>query len=80
MPCHREFARIFELVPELGSDDARENNKGDDIEGVGVDSVALEVFVEDDGSDNRGEPEEKTESSDRVRAKVDIWIHAVSSV
>ena len=63
-PGDLHFADVFELVPELGADDAGEDDHDDDVEGVGIYAVADEVAVEDDGAGYGGEPEEQAKGAD----------------
>ena len=58
------MAGFLELVPELGTEDAGDDRERDDVESVGVDVVAEEVFMQDDGGADGGEPEEEAEGPD----------------
>ena len=53
-PGGAEVGDALELVPELCTDDAGEDDHGDDVEGVGVGAIAGEIFVEDDGARDSG--------------------------
>ena len=80
LPGELEFADVFELMPELGADDAGEDDHGDDVEGVGVDAVANEVSVQHDGAGDGGEPEEEAEGSYVRKTEIQIGIHAGISI
>jgi hypothetical protein len=62
-------------MPDLGADDAEDDDQCDDVEGVRVDGVAGEVFVEDDGPGDGGEPEEQPEGAKMDGPKVQIGVH-----
>ena len=67
-------------MPELGADDTRDHGECDDVQGVGVDPVALEVEVENDRGTDCREPEQQTEGSNVPGAKVDVRKHADFSI
>jgi len=76
--CH--VGDVFELVPEFGADDAGEDDHGDDAEGVRVGAVANEIFVQNDGAADGGEPEHQAKRSNMSKTEIQIGIHAGLSI
>jgi|GEM_PF-7107845 len=80
VPGGFEFADVFELVPELGADDAGEDDHGDNVEGVGVHTVANKILMQQDCAADGSEPEEQPEGSDVSKSEIQIGIHATNSI
>ena len=70
-----ERLRIFQDMPELGTDDSGNGGDGDDPNGVGIDFPAAEVQVQDPPGTDGGQPEHDAESPDRKMTNVNIRIH-----
>jgi len=79
-PGGLHVGNVFELVPELGADNAGEYHHGDDAEGVGVRAIADEIFVQDDGAADSGEPEHQAKGSNMSKTEIQIGIHAGLSI
>ena len=75
-----QVGNVLELVPELGADDAGDDDHGDDVEGVGVGAVADEIFVEDDGAADSGQPKHQAKGSNVSKTEIHIGIHSDLSI
>src|ERR1700761_8101519 len=79
-PCRDEFVRTLQFMPQLGSDDSSHHGECDDVQGVRVDAIALEVMVQNDRGTDGCQPEQETEGSNVPGSKVDIRKHAALSI
>ena len=79
-PCSLQLVHILEFVPELGADDSRKDNHCDNVERVGVDTVANEVPVQRNCAADGGEPEQQPKGSNVSKTEIQIGIHAGFSI
>jgi len=80
VPGGFEIADAFEFVPELGANNAGEDDHGDDVECVSVGSVADEISVQNDGAADSGQPKHQAKGSNMSKTEIQIGIHSGLSI
>ncbi len=69
-PGGDQVGDALEFVPELGADDAGEDDHDDDIEGVSIRTVANEVFVQDNDAADGGQPKHQAKGSNVSKTEI----------
>src|SRR5581483_12368829 len=59
MDLGHDASGVLQLVPCFGAEDARDDRQSDDVQGVGIDAIALEIKVKSDRGTDCRQPEQQ---------------------